>query len=204
MVRLIGEGFPAEGNDGKDIDTSLSKFTLNTENLPDDSQLVRNQLVITYMEFIVPVFVDMYIMPVVDHNKVEVKRNSGEVKMMLDFDLFHVITMAATAAANWATDMEPAADSQAGKSVDMMENGAWVSTYSIFKQQQGRGSDTVRDQNAVPATGTVSTIVAVSAVVAVVCETCGPASVARSATPGVPKRLGVQMETPTVASAVSH
>jgi hypothetical protein len=139
MVRLIGEGFPAEGNDGKDIDTSLSGFTLHTENLPDDSQLVRNQLVITYMEFIVPVLVDMYIMPVVDHDKVKVKRNSGEVKMMLDFDLIHVITMAATAAANWATEMEPVADSQAGKSVDMMENGAWVSTYSIFKQQQGRG-----------------------------------------------------------------
>jgi hypothetical protein len=58
IVRLLGSGFPEEGNEGLDVDTSLDKFSLNVNEVALSESLVKNQLVLLYINFLGPVIVD--------------------------------------------------------------------------------------------------------------------------------------------------
>jgi hypothetical protein len=86
IVRLLGLGFPEEGNEGLDVDTSLDKFSLDVDEVASSESLVKNQLVLLYMNFLGPVIVDQHIRPVLDRKGNPVKRANGIVKMELDFD----------------------------------------------------------------------------------------------------------------------
>lgn len=86
IVRLLGTGFPVEGNEGKDIDTNLSTFTVDPAVTESAEGLVKNQLVLLYMNFLGPSLVDSHIRPVLDKDGQPVTRANGEAKMQLDFD----------------------------------------------------------------------------------------------------------------------
>jgi hypothetical protein len=87
IVRLLGSGFPVEGNEGQKIDTSLEKFTLNPETLATTEGLVKNQLVLLYLNFLGPALVDRHICDRVDSEGNVMKRANGEIMQELDIDL---------------------------------------------------------------------------------------------------------------------
>jgi hypothetical protein len=86
IVRLLGAGFPEEGNEGLDLDTSLNTFSVDFLKVAETKSLVKNQLVLLHMNFLGPAIVDRHIRPVKDRHGNPVKRANGVPVMELDLD----------------------------------------------------------------------------------------------------------------------